>query len=65
MLTRKEAKEALEQGKKLTHISFMSSEYIYQHGIMIFTEEGYSIDQEIFWKDRNHPGFDKNWSIYK
>lgn len=63
-MTREEVKQALTNGKKVTHTHFLSGEYIYQQGVMIFTEEGYKIDQETFWRDRAGVGFNDGWEIY-
>ena len=63
-MTREEAKQALAEGKKITHMYFSPNEYVYQQGVMIFTEEGYSIDQEIFWRDRARTSFNHGWEIY-
>ena len=62
-MTKEEAKNKLLEGYKLTHPSFLDTEYVYQHGVMIFTEEGYSIAADIFWADRKN--MTKDWSIFK
>lgn len=62
-MNRQEAKEALNKGKKLRHRYFSSDEWIRQAGIIVFTEEGYSIDAQTFWGDRSGAGFDEGWEI--
>jgi len=57
------AKTMLAQGFHLTHYLFSKDEFIYQEGMKIFTEEGYSISQEIFWQDRDGKSFDDGWNL--
>lgn len=65
ILTKEKAKKALLEGYKITHKYFESDEYIYAFNNMtIFTEKGFSIDADIFWKYRTGENWDTNWYIY-
>lgn len=64
-MNKKQIQEELNKGNKVQHSSFTDGEFIYQVGNMIFTEEGYSITREEFWKYRQHIGFNKNWFIFE
>jgi hypothetical protein len=63
-MTKQEAITAMREGKKVTHRYFTSDEWITLNGYMIVTEEGYSIPEHAFWKDRQSPSFEDGWSIY-
>ena len=65
-MTRKEAKEAMKNGKKLTHRYFKADEWITINARNeIITELGYKISPVMFWLRRNSEAFDKDWSIFK
>lgn len=61
-LTKEEAIEALEKGKKLTHNLFSDDEFIYLKNGDIHDENGYNIQSE-FWKWRTAEAFLTDWSI--
>lgn len=62
-MCKQEAIEALSKGYKISHPTFLDSEYIYEKDSKIFTEEGYSISKVTFWNDRNSPNFQENWFL--
>lgn len=62
-ISKAQAKKLLAAGARLIHSNFSDTEWITQRGCMIITEEGYMIDQEIFWSDRSSSGWDYGWSV--
>lgn len=65
-MSKTEAIQAMKEGHKVTHVYFADDEYIYMIGIFkIFTEEGYSIDSDEFWKYRQGESFETGWSIFE
>lgn len=64
-MTKDEAIQLMLKGVKVTHTSFMEDEWISMEGDKILTEEGHKHVTSEFWKYRNHPNFQKGWSIWK
>ena len=79
-MTREEAKQAIAEGKKVTHPYLRDDEYVMKAtdgSGMIETEDGFMIITPfIFWSDRRSPalhtlvfinakGFDNDWSIFE
>ena len=62
-MLKEEAQEILAAGGKLTHRYFNDNECIRQEGCMIITEEGYSIEADLFWADRSGVGFTYGWEL--
>lgn len=62
-MTRPEAMAALRAGKKLTHTYFTDGEFVYQKGLCIYDENGYSIPEVIFWHDSKAECFNEGWSV--
>lgn len=62
-MTKKEAATALQQGKKVQHSSFRSTEFIYQKECKIYdeTEKDVTADFEV---SGGYPMFDNGWRIY-
>ncbi len=58
-----EAIIALKEGKRISHRFFDTNEWIEMGGSGIICEDGTSISFEVFWDDRNHPFFDRNWFV--
>ena len=67
-MTRNEAREALKQGKKITHRYFSDDEFVMlaNDGTnRIQDENGFKIESAMFWHDRAGAGFDEGWEVYK
>lgn len=60
-----EAKEAMRQGRKVTHECFTSEEWATIKNGKVLTEDGCRSDPKEWWLYRDAPGFDINWSIFK
>lgn len=58
-----QAKQFLLQGFTLQHTSFLQDEYIYQKDALYFTEEGYQVECDEFWKLRSSENFNEGWTI--
>jgi hypothetical protein len=58
-MTKVEAIEKMRGGAKMTHTHFSPNEWITVVGIMVFTEDGYSISIGDFFKYRS----DESWAI--
>lgn len=66
-MTRDEAKEAIESGKKISHRYFTPEEYVMlsSDGSGRYeTEEGYIINPGLFWIDRRSDAFQIDWEIW-
>ena len=61
-MTLEEVKQALKQGKKVTHRFFFDDEYLQMKGGLICTEEGLRIGPE-FWDIRSGPEWQKDWEV--
>lgn len=65
-MTREEAKQALEEGHKISHKSFLEDEWIKTiHIVTIQTQDNFLINQTAFWRCRKDPKFDTEWFIWK
>lgn len=59
-----EAKQALNNGKKIRHRLFMDFEYVYMQGNTLFGEDGTELSYSTFWAIREHlPHFNSGWEI--
>jgi hypothetical protein len=63
-LTKDQAIEAMQQGKKVTHRFFFDGEYVYMKDGRIHCEKDYDIHAE-FWQLRNNTAWETDWEIYK
>ena len=66
-MTKKEAKEAIENGEKLTHRFFEPEEFItlaIDGTGRYVTEDGFLIQPAVFWKDRANECFNEGWEIF-
>jgi hypothetical protein len=64
-MTRNEAKQALKEGKKLTHKYFTSDEWIIGlNDGNYMLEDGVKCTPAEFWKWRTDSAFDNDWEIY-
>lgn len=63
-LTKKEAMEAINNGKRITHRSFTSDEWVERHNgsQYVFEDEVKQFRHE-FWAMRNSSAWDGGWSI--
>lgn len=65
-MTQEEAKQALKQGKKVSHEYFTPEEYIMlcpNGSGQLIDEAGIKLDYKLFWKYRQHDIFQTNWRI--
>lgn len=66
-MNRQEAVEALEKGETLKHVYFPKKEFIkqvvVQENFYIEFHDGYQMDYDLFWKNRQTDDWDKDWSI--
>lgn len=63
-MTKEEAKQAMREGKKVTHVYFDDNEWMTMQGDNVLTEEGYLHDADEFWSYRTAKCFDDSYSIY-
>lgn len=64
-MNQEQALKALERGKKITHKSFISSEYMKQGGKWeIEFEDGAKCSYEEFFLYRTNKAWQENWSIF-
>lgn len=64
-MTKAEAIQAMENGKKVTHKYFSPEEWATMEMGLIVLEDGVKCEPDEFWKYRKDPMFDNDWSIYK
>lgn len=66
-MTKSEAIQSMQEGKKVTHIHFMAHEYIYQKpdGRIFDENEDWELDQTELWKYRAGGSWETGWSIFK
>lgn len=66
-MTKQEAIEAMQQGKKVHHAYFTPSEYIHIVDGKLVDENDYSMDHEgvNFWTDRQGIAWQTGWNIYE
>ena len=62
-MTKQQAATEMQQGKKVQHRSFRSSEFIYQAENKIFDETQKDVTAD-FEVSGGYPMFDNGWSIY-
>lgn len=64
-MSKDEAIQQMLRGEKVTHTYFSDKEWITMEEGKVLTEEGYKFPPSDFWKYKQHPNFDKGWSIWK
>lgn len=64
-LTKEEAIEAMQNGKRVSHKYFSSDEWMTMHGNRIILEDGCSCWADEFWADRTAAGWNDGYSIVK
>ena len=63
-MKKKEAIQAMKEGKKVTHENFTSSEWMTMNCGQIEFEDGVKCDSRVFWSDRNDDGWSSGYSIW-
>jgi hypothetical protein len=63
-MTKAESIQAMKEGKKVTHRYFSLDEWATMVNNLIILEDGVRCTPEEFWRWRNNPIFDTDWSIY-
>jgi len=65
-MTKLEALEAMNKGKKVTHKSFTKEEWITKtYGYNYLLEDGVVCSFSEFWRWRTEPCWDNDWSIFE
>ena len=73
-MNRDEAKQALSEGKKITHDFFQNDEYVYLECVNPNTrpikyecvfEDGVTQDEDEFWLIRSDDNWNEGWEIFK
>ena len=64
-MTRYEAKQAINEGQKVTHTYFTDEEFIgrSQENGQLIDENGIALNESDFWSLRAGASFDNGWSI--
>jgi hypothetical protein len=65
LLSKEQAIEKMQQGKKVSHAYFEPEEFICMKDGKIHDENGYCLDHEgdSFWDSRKTPEWETNWLI--
>ena len=63
-MTKQEAKQAMSEGKKVTHQNFASNEWMTIDGNQILLEDGVRCSQYEFWRWRTNESWNDGYSIY-
>lgn len=61
-MTKKDAQDALRQGKKITHRFFLDTEFIQMKDGKLHGEDG--MEMPDFWKYREESRWDNGWSVF-
>lgn len=65
-MTKQEAIQLMQEGKKLTHFLFTDEEWITMPDpFIIKTEDGYIRRSDEFWKYRKGDNWEEGWKIYE
>ena len=64
-MTKEEAQEAAQKGKKITHRFFSIEEYVTMKDDKFLDENNYVLDWDDFWAIRNSKRWETDWEIYK
>ena len=66
-MNKEEAKQALKEGKKITHEYFEKHEFVMKHptisGYIVF-EDGVAQSESNFWNLRKDNYWDKGWELF-
>lgn len=66
-MTKSEAIAAINNGETVTHQYMDSHEFVKlsKHSRYIYEfEDGIQVHSEMFWRDRNHDGWQNGWEIF-
>ena len=64
-MTKEEAKIAMREGKKISHVYFGCKEWVTMRGIdTIITESGHTMSEEDFWVQKTSTFLENGWFIY-
>lgn len=64
-MTKEEAIQAMQEGKKVTHQYFSDNEWMTMEGNRIVLEDGVSCWSHEFWADRNGLGWSDGYSLFE
>jgi len=66
-MTKDEAKQAMREGKKVTHRYFTPDEWVKsdQDGVIYILEDGVELTAREFWKYRTNPAFESDWQLFE
>ena len=64
-MTKAEALQALDEGKKITHQHFTPNEYVQKKGNSYIFEDGVICTIQEFWKWRNHASWLDGWELFQ
>lgn len=63
-MNKAEAIQAMQDGKKVTHVSFTSDEWATMQNGKILLEDGVRCSPAEFWRWRTAAGFDNGWEEF-
>lgn len=64
-MKRDEALAAMRRGEKITHEYFCHGEWMTFAGDLIAFEDGVTCTEDEFWFDRDYPGWDAGYAIWR
>lgn len=64
-MTKQEAINAMQEGKKVTHRYFTSDEWMTMVGGDIMTEEGYKVPPKEFWQYRTDEFWNDGFELFE
>ncbi len=64
-MTKQQAIQAMQEGKKITHICFQPNEWMTMKNNQIVLEDGYCCDEYEFWLYRKQEIWNDGYSIYE
>jgi hypothetical protein len=62
-MTKKQAIEAMKEGKKVAHRHFDDHEWMKMDGEKFEFEDGVRCSQNLFWSDRQNDSWESDWRI--
>lgn len=64
-MTKKEAIQEMNEGRKVTHRYFADDEYITMEGINMVDEHGIPFNPATFWKYRQASYWETDWRLFE
>lgn len=68
-MNKEEAKQALNEGKKITHVFFCENEFVQKDSedssVLVFEDFGVKQNEEEFWLMRQDESWNEGWEIVK